>query len=75
LVLFDLKQRFHQIYEDSEFADDLTKTDTLIEKFSEELRLKAWHLGEKLYIEKPKFFVSRIESYWKTAHRELDEIQ
>lgn len=73
--LYDLKKRLHQIYEDSEYTDDLAKTDALIEKYSEELRLKAWSLGEKLYTEKPKVFVSRIESYWKTAHRELEEIQ
>ena len=75
MVLYDLKQRLNHAYEDSEYADGLEKTDALIRKFSEDLRLKAWHLGEKLYIEKPKVFVSRIESYWKTAHIELEEIQ
>lgn len=73
--LYDLKRRLHEIYEDSDYAEDLAKTDALIEKFSEELRIQAWHVGEKLYAENPKLFVSRIENYWKTAHRELEEIR
>ena len=72
--LYDLNRRLHEIYENSDYAEDLAKTDALIEKFSEELRFKAWNSGKKLYTEKPKDFVARIESYWKTAHSELDEI-
>lgn len=73
--LYDLKTRLNTIYEGSEYTGDLAKTDALIEQFSEEIRTKAWSLGEKIYAEKPKLFVGRIKKYWKVTHRELEQSQ
>ncbi|HKJ80307.1 MAG TPA: CHAD domain-containing protein, partial [Prolixibacteraceae bacterium] len=65
--LNDLKGRLQKIYLESDYTDDLAKTEALIDQFSEEIRNDAWQLGERIYAEKPKDFVKRIGKYWDAA--------
>ena len=71
--LCDLKSRLNAIYQDSEYTEDLTKTNALIDKFSEEIRTQSWTLGEKIYAEKPKNFTKRIKKYWIAAHKDITD--
>lgn len=67
--LYDLKNRLHKLYNDSEYSDDLNRFEKSIDSFSSELREDAHRLGEKIYAEKPKVFIKRIGKYWKAAHK------
>lgn len=71
--LYDLKNRIYVVMDDSIYEKERKHLSRLILELSNEKRQKARFLGEKIYAEKPKLFVSRIKKYWKIAHRELEQ--
>jgi CHAD domain-containing protein len=49
---------------------DLEALIALIDQRRGELQLQARRLGERVYVEKPQAFTSRLEVYWQTWHSE-----
>ena len=65
--LFDLRAKLYEDFNTPEYKVELKELDALIHKMSREKRTKAWQLGEKIYAEKPKQFIKRMQTYWKSA--------
>lgn len=66
--LYDLQKKLNAEYDTVEHKAELENLNALIKEFSNEKRKDAYVLGEKIYAEKPKAFVKRMEKYWKATH-------
>lgn len=66
--LQEFKNQLQQVFHSEEYSDWLQELEPLIEEFSNEKRAAALELGDKIYIEKPRDFIKRIEKYWKVAN-------
>ena len=50
---------------------NLTTLLALIDRRRESLEEASWTLGQRLYFERPRDFVRRMETYWKAWHEDI----
>ena len=70
--LNEFKNQLQHIFHSEEYDKWLNEQEHFIENFSNEKRKEALVLGDKIYVEKPKIFVSRIRKYWEVETAGLE---
>jgi CHAD domain-containing protein len=67
-----LRQRVLEQTEHSSDRTDLEALVALIDQRRGELQVEARHLGERVYVEKPRAFIARLKVYWQAWRAETD---
>jgi CHAD domain-containing protein len=57
---------------DSSDRTDLEALVALIDQRCGELQIEARHLGERIYVERPRAFIARLKVYWQAWRAETD---
>jgi CHAD domain-containing protein len=66
-----LRQQVLELTEPSEDRTDLEALIALIDQRRSELELEARRLGERLYVDKPQVWISRLMVYWRVWTKEI----
>ena len=68
-----LREKVSEQLEQSENRTEIEALVALIDQRRNELQLSAKVLGERIYAEKPRAFVTRCETYWQTLRSEVKD--
>jgi CHAD domain-containing protein len=68
----DLAELVLILYEESQYFSNgisIEPLEKIVFKQRKKLQQASWSIGERIYVEKPKDFVKRIRSYWKSYEK------
>lgn len=68
-----LREKVSEQLDQSENRTEIEALVALIDQRRNELQLSAKALGERIYAERPRAFVSRCETYWQTLRSEVKD--